>query len=316
MIMKRFSKIAAYPVCKVAAFLQFAALLTGLQLMMGINPVSASTGAKNQKKVQNVTHPQKYDVAAYLYPAYAYNDPRLRPFWPSGMGEWETVLTMQQRNPGHYWNRQPLWGPVNEADPAIMEMEIEQATTHGVNVFIFDWYWYDGRPFLEGALAKGFLGAKNNEKMHFFLMWANHNFTDVCNNKVSRKNDRVRLSGAVNPEEFRAMTKRAIRLFLSRPNYYRICGKPVFMIYEVGSFVKGMGGIEQAAAALRQFDADCKAAGLGGVHLMACSSSQCRPEHIAALGIVSATMYTYRHHVHPKGDYAQWAKKGLARLDS
>lgn len=36
-----------------------------------------------------------YDVAAYLYPAYAADDPRLRPFWPTGMGEWETVMTMQ-----------------------------------------------------------------------------------------------------------------------------------------------------------------------------------------------------------------------------
>ncbi len=30
---------------------------------------------------------QKYDVAAYLYPAYAAGDVRLRPFWPMGMGE-------------------------------------------------------------------------------------------------------------------------------------------------------------------------------------------------------------------------------------
>lgn len=52
----------------------------------------------------------KYDVAAFLYPAYCSDDPRLRPFWPMGIGEWETVLTMQQRNPGHYWNRRPLWG--------------------------------------------------------------------------------------------------------------------------------------------------------------------------------------------------------------
>lgn len=41
-----------------------------------------------------------FDVAAYLYPAYAADDPRLRPFWPLGLGEWETVMTMQQRNPG------------------------------------------------------------------------------------------------------------------------------------------------------------------------------------------------------------------------
>lgn len=99
--------------------------------------------------------PKQYDVAAYVYPAYASDDPRLRPFWPMGIGEWETVMTMQQRNPGHYWDRKPLWGYVNEADPAVMSMEIEQATRHGVNVFIFDWYWYDGRPFMETTLDNG-----------------------------------------------------------------------------------------------------------------------------------------------------------------
>ena len=91
-------------------------------------------------KAQETTQ-KKYDVAAFLYPAYASDDVRLRPFWPMGIGEWETVMTMQQRNPGHYWNRKPLWGYINEADPSVMEMEIEQATNHGVNVFIFGLYW-------------------------------------------------------------------------------------------------------------------------------------------------------------------------------
>jgi len=35
-------------------------------------------------------------------------------------------------------------------------------------VFIYDWYWYGGRPFLEDALDKGFLGASNNGKMKFW----------------------------------------------------------------------------------------------------------------------------------------------------
>ena len=43
---------------------------------------------------------KQYDVAAFLYPAYASDDPRLRPFWPMGIGEWETEMTMPQRNPG------------------------------------------------------------------------------------------------------------------------------------------------------------------------------------------------------------------------
>lgn len=45
------------------------------------------------------------------------------------MGEWETILTMQKRNPGHYWNWQPLWGPINEADPA--ERKRRERRLHG-----------------------------------------------------------------------------------------------------------------------------------------------------------------------------------------
>ena len=53
-------------------------------------------------------------------------------------------------------------------------MEINAAADHGVNVFIFDWYWYDGMPFLEGHLNDGYLKARNNDRVKFYLMWANH----------------------------------------------------------------------------------------------------------------------------------------------
>lgn len=95
-------------------------------------------------------------------------------------------MTMQQRNPGHYWDRKPLWGYVNEADPAVMSMEIEQATRHGVNVFIFDWYWYDGRPFMETTLDNGFLKAGNVDKMRFYLMWANHDVLNHWDTRLAR----------------------------------------------------------------------------------------------------------------------------------
>ena len=42
-----------------------------------------------------------------------------------------------------------------------MEFQIRQAVSHGVNTFIYDWYWYDGRPFPEQCLDQGFLQAEN-----------------------------------------------------------------------------------------------------------------------------------------------------------
>ena len=113
----------------------------------------------------------QYDIAALVYPGY-HPDPRWKELglFPEGQGEWFNVKDAKPKWPGHYQPRVPVWGYENEADPKVMEKKIEAASSHGVNVFIFDWYWYGERPFLEGAVADGFLGAKNNGKMKFFLM--------------------------------------------------------------------------------------------------------------------------------------------------
>ena len=49
-------------------------------------------------------------------------------------------MTAEKKFPEHNWPRKPMWGYVNEADSFVMEMEIEAAVSHGVNVFIYDWY--------------------------------------------------------------------------------------------------------------------------------------------------------------------------------
>ena len=106
----------------------------------------------------------KLDVAAYIWPAYTGDEGRSLIFWPEGYGEWETVKAAVARFEGHEWPRKPLWGYCNEADPYVMEMQIEAAVDHGVNVFIYDWYWYDNRPYLEQCLNNGFLKAKNRSE--------------------------------------------------------------------------------------------------------------------------------------------------------
>ena len=210
----------------------------------------------------------KYDVAAFLYPAYVSDDPRLRPFWPMGIGEWETVMTMQQRNPGHYWNRVPLWGYINEADPSVMSMEIEQATKHGVNVFIFDWYWYDGRPFMETTLDNGFLKADNNEKMKFYLMWANHDAVNLWDTRLAHvKDNNVIWTGKVDREEFEKICKRNIEKYFKHPQYYKIGGKPVFMIYDIPNLITGLGGIKQTVDALKWFKDETIRSGFPGLEL-------------------------------------------------
>ena len=51
-------------------------LQKGLLILMALTAVALKMYAK-----------KSYDVAAYVYPAYAADDPRLRPFWPMGDGD-------------------------------------------------------------------------------------------------------------------------------------------------------------------------------------------------------------------------------------
>ena len=261
---------------------------------------------------------RQYDVAAYLYPAYVADDPRLRPFWPMGIGEWETVMTMQRRNPGHYWNRTPLWGYINEADPSVMEMEIDQATRHGINVFIFDWYWFDGRPFMETTLTNGFLRAPNRDKMKFYLMWANHDVVNTWDTRISRLPEQnVIWRGAVDRQEFEKVCRRNIELFFSQPEYYKIDGKPVFMIYDVKNFIDGLGGIKEAADAVKWFRREVKKAGFPGLDLQftmwgpnlnysgfdAGKTDKPEDAFVTQLGFTSSSHYQFCHFTNVNDDY-------------
>ncbi len=263
---------------------------------------------------------KKYDVAAFLYPAYVSDDPRLRPFWPTGMGEWETVMTMQQRNPGHYWNRYPLWGYVNEADPAIMSMEIDQATKYGVNVFIFDWYWFDGRPFMETTLKNGFLKAPNRNKMKFYLMWANHDVLNLWDTRLANvKENNVIWQGKVNREEFEKICRRNIDQYFKLPEYYKIDGKPVYMIYDVHNLIEGLGGIEQTIDALKWFQKEVKRAGFPGLDLQLTMWSinlnysgldgkrteEPANDFVTKLGFTSSTHYQFAHYLWMDDEYSK-----------
>jgi hypothetical protein len=208
-----------------------------------------------------------YDVAAYVWPSYTGDEPRTRMFWPEGNGEWETVRKAGAKFPGHNWPRRPLWGYCNEADPYVMEMQINAAADHGVNVFIYDWYWYDGRPFLEQCLNNGYLKARNNDRVKFYLMWANHDVTHLWDIRISQIEDNIIWKASVDRREFETIARRMIEKYFTHPSYYTIDGKPVLMIYDLNKLVNGLGGIDQTADAFAWFREQAVKAGLKGLNL-------------------------------------------------
>ncbi len=211
---------------------------------------------------------RNYDVAALIWPAYSGDDPRSRILWSEGFGEWQSVKNAESKFPGHRWPRRPTWGYVNEGDPYLMEMEIEAATDHGVNVFIYDWYWYDRRPFLENCLNDGFLKARNRHKMKFYLMWANHcSRYNWDKRNCNLPNDNPLWSSLVDEAEFVRMTDRIIEKYFKEPNYYTINGCPVFMIYTINELLDSFGSLDNIKKALDGFRERTVKAGFPGLHL-------------------------------------------------
>ena len=271
---------------------------------------------------------KKYDIAAYIWPAYTGKEMRSRQFWEKGIGEWQTVQKAEKRCDYHILPRKPLWGYCDEADPKVMEMQIDEATKHGVNVFIYDWYWYDRRPFLEQCLDDGFLGAKNNEKMKFYLMWANHD-AGYTWDKRNAEIDETVWFGSQPREEFDRVCERVIEKFFSRPNYYKIDGCPVFMIYEMMNLVRGLGNVDKAREALDHFRELTKSAGFPGLHLQATIYAEnavnvsgvdsgktgSTKDLVRLLGFDSVTHYQYCHFLDCNRDYAEMLPDLQAEYD-
>lgn len=260
---------------------------------------------------------KQYDIAAYIWPSY-HPDDRAKIFWPMGIGEWETVMKNTPKYEGHQQPRYPLWGYVNEADPYVMQMQIDAAADHGVNVFIYDWYWYDGMPFLESCLNDGYLKAKNNDRVKFYVMWANHNVNLTWDKRnAGKKNDALIWKGSVDREEFETVCHRVIEKYFSHPSYYKVDGKPSFMIYDLDTLIQGLGGVDETRKALDWFREQTVKAGFPGLDLQVTlrrhlgynvtgisgDNAGSQEEIIQKLQFDGLTHYQFCHFTHINMDY-------------
>jgi hypothetical protein len=210
-----------------------------------------------------------YYVAAYIWPS-CHDDPMGRDkLWPEGTGEWEVIKKGNPRFDGHYQPRQPLWGYELDNNPKVVEKWIDVATDHGVNVFVYDWYWYNEGPFLESALNDGFLKAANREKMQFYIMWANHDVKyNYWNYHRYKDNTDILWNAKVDWKNYKIIVDRVINQYFKQPNYFKINGEPVFSIFSVNKLVESFGNsTAEARKALDYFREEVKKAGFPGLHI-------------------------------------------------
>lgn len=202
--------------------------------------------------------------AAYYFPGY-HAEKRNEPIHGPNWSEWELMKCSRPRFEGHQQPKVPLHGWNDESDPKEMAIKIDDAVNHGIDAFVFDWYWYDG-PYLQAALDKGFLQATNRKKMKFALMWANHNWRNF--HPGGRDIDySVTFQSVATLETVETIWNYIIEHYLSDPFYWKVDGKLYFSIYSVNRFILQLGGTDKARYALDLLREKVQKRGLGELHI-------------------------------------------------
>ena len=136
-------------------------------------------------------------------------------------------------------------------------------------------------------------------------MWANHDWLDI--HPYTKGNEqKILYPGRVTPETFEKIGDLIIKEYFSKPNYWKIDGKPYFSVYDVQKFVENFGSVEATRAAMDRLREKAKEAGLEGVHwnlvtwgnpvLPGEKAAENTPELLEKLGFDSGTSYVWIHH--------------------
>ena len=197
-----------------------------------------------------------YQVGAYYFPGF--------PTW----AKWRPIADFPERK--------PLLGWYDESLPEVADWQIKWAVEHGVSFFAVDWYWCQGARHLEHWLHDAYFKARYRRYLKFCLLWANHN-----------------PPGTSSEADLLAVTDYWVEHYFHRPEYLKVDGKPVVIIFSTHRLTQDLGS-KALGVAFGKMQERCKAAGLKGIYLVACTgSSRGTIERLKAEGYSAISGYNY-----------------------
>jgi hypothetical protein len=155
---------------------QFAACVLLLSVTPNANAAEQSTVSDAAPAIpQTPAAAPRATVGAYYFGGWAGSSPR----WQDDAA-WTSLRPpthLTKRIVEDFPDREPIWGWRDDA-LEIMEQQIDLAADHGIAFFAFCWYWNKDREKIDRdpkhAGLQLFLKAKNNHRLKFCLLVANH----------------------------------------------------------------------------------------------------------------------------------------------
>ena len=199
--------------------------------------------------------PEGLTVACYTFPNYHASALHNKLYSP-GWTEYNLIRSARPWFEGHQQPRTPLLGELDESLPSTWEVYNKLCKNSGIDVLIWDWYWYDGKPCLHEALEEGFLEAKNTNDVKFACMWTNHPWYILYPTKQTDGSNAYPPSFDAPDfsyeEAFRSLSYIVTRYF-NQPNYWKIDGKPVICIWDARRLEQKLGleGVQKLFTELR-----------------------------------------------------------------
>jgi hypothetical protein len=236
-------------------------IISGLLSIFIYGCISCEISAQNELGKQ-------MKVGAYYFAGWsgksAFDDGTPENAWAKGM-----PTHISKKLVTEYAGRTPVWGWRDDTEE-IMERQIDLAADHGISYFSFCWYWEDNKgPINIEAIENDskhfpmqmFMKAKNNHRMEFCLLVANHAGSEI-----------------IGAQAWKEAADYWLTLF-KHPRYMKMDGKPVIVIFAPhGSDKEGLAYMQEIA----------KKAGFPSVEISCCGNGT--PE----MGFTSCTDYCLR----------------------
>ena len=211
--------------------------------------------------------PEGLTVACYTFPNYHASALHNKLYSP-GWTEYNLIRSARPWFEGHQQPRTPLLGELDESLPSTWEVYNKLCKNSGIDVLIWDWYWYDGKPCLHEALEEGFLEAKNTNDVKFACMWTNHPWYILYPTKQTDGSNAYPPSFDAPDfsyeEAFRSLSYIVTRYF-NQPNYWKIDGKPVICIWDPNRLEQRL-GLSETKRLFQELEAYARTLGHKGLH--------------------------------------------------